>query len=468
MQHFFQPATADTWLKQIRKNHGLGAWWRHRKTVKSIKRAMKKLRAGLRRQGLLPQLVASATISRSVSPMVLEQLGLKVIAQFLSGKISVEKLQDSVTSNITLSSEHIKSLEQLQIKIIEKSKKFDQEELATVLGKISRYRKCLKQLRMAHRIMNRMALLTSDDHIKLSKSAGSLYQMPTSSEVEETDAKICHHAILKADVRGSTTVTDELVNQGLNPASYFSMRFFNPINEILASYGANKVFIEGDAIILSFLEYEHAPEEWFAVARACGYAKEMLRITSANNRHSKQMGLPYLELGVGICYSDIAPRYLYDGEQPIMISGAIGLADRLSGCSWKLRASLEKSLFNIAIFKIADGDIAKGEKGQQYIRYNVNGVTIDDLGFAKLKTEVALRSKALKINGVEYLFHVGQYPDCHGRKKDIVIREGKIGIWDSDTVVAGGSDAESYYEVVVNQKVLPVILEAFAKSVSAA
>jgi hypothetical protein len=269
--------------------------------------------------------------------------------------------------------------------------------------------------------------------------------------------------ILKADVRGSTTVTDELINKDLNPASYFSMRFFNPINDVLKTYGANKVFIEGDAIILSFLEYESAPEAWFSVARACGCAKEMLKITGASNRHSKQMALPLLELGVGICYADAAPRFLYDGEQPIMISGAIGLADRLSGCSWKLRDALKKSLFNIGIYKIADGDAALGEKGQHTIRYNVNGITIDDLAYAKLRTEVAFSTKALNINGAEYVFHVGQYPDVNGRKKDIVIREGEIGLWKNNAIVAPEGESEPYYEVVVNQKVIPLILEAFTR-----
>ncbi|MEQ9023334.1 MAG: hypothetical protein RLN82_11345, partial [Pseudomonadales bacterium] len=66
--------------------------------------------------------------------------------------------------------------------------------------------------------------------------------------------------------------TDELQAKGLNPASYFSMRFFNPINKILDTYGATKVFIEGDALILSFLEYESSPQQWFSVARACGYS----------------------------------------------------------------------------------------------------------------------------------------------------------------------------------------------------
>jgi len=464
VQTFFRSDTTKNWLATIRKEQGLGAWWKHRKSAKTVKLTLKKLLKALKKQGLLPQIVASASISRSVSPQVIRHLGPKTIAQFLAGKITSEKLHDTLGSSPAVSQEHIKSLDQLKVKLQEKINRFDIDDVASVLSVMSRYRNCLKQYRLAHRIFNRMSILVSDDHIKLSKSAGSLYRMPVGSEVEDTEAKICHHAILKADVRGSTTVTDELVNKDLNPASYFSMRFFNPINDILETYGANKVFIEGDAIILSFLEYEHAPEGWFAVARACGCAKDMLRITRASNRHSNQMALPLLELGVGICYSDAAPRFLYDGEQPIMISKAIGLADRLSGCSWKLRAALEKSLFNIGVYRIADGDLSRGEKGQQEIRYNVNGITMDELAYSKLKTEVSLRTKTLKINGEQYLFHVGQYPDANGRKKDIVIREGKVDLWENNSIVPLAGESEPYYEVVVNQKVIPSILAAFAKT----
>ena len=287
--------------------------------------------------------------------------------------------------------------------------------------------------------------------------------MPTSSEIEEDDERICHHTILKADVRGSTTVTDQLQEKGLNPASYFSMRFFNPINKILGTYGANKVFIEGDAIILSFLEYEHTPQQWFSVARACGYAKDMLKITGSNNRYSTQMGLPLLELGVGICYADEAPRYLYDKDHPIMISGAIGLADRMSGCSWNLRATIEKGLFNVDVLRIAEGETSKGEKGQHFVRYNVNGINIDELAFNKLKQEIPLKSFRMKLNAKEYLFHIGQYPDSNGRKKDLVIREGKVGIWRNSQIEEDLDSDASYYEVVVNRKVNSLVLEASAK-----
>jgi hypothetical protein len=468
VHRFFLPATAATWLKKVRQEQGFGAWWRNRKSVKAIERFQKKLLNALKKHQLLPQIVASAAISRSVSPLVLDQLGPKTIAQFLAGKISSEKLQDWVVNNTKLSSEHTKSLVQLQAKLQDKAQAFGLEDTATLLALVARYRRCLKNYRLAHRIFNRMALLVTEDHIKLSRSAGSLYLMPVGSEASDVEVKICHHAILKADVRGSTTVTEELINKDLNPASYFSLRFFNPINDVLKTYGANKVFIEGDAIILSFLEYENAPEAWFAVARACGCAKEMLKITGASNLHSKQMALPLLELGVGICYSDAAPRFLYDGEQPIMISGAIGLADRLSGCSWKLREALKNSLFNIGVYKIDDSDAAKGEKGQLTIRYNVNGITIDDLAYAKLRTEVAFKTKALKINGTEHVFHVGQYPDINGRKKDIVVREGKIGLWKNDSILPLDGETQPYYEVVVNQKVIPLILSAFTKPKAAA
>ena len=264
---------------------------------------------------------------------------------------------------------------------------------------------------------------------------------------------------MKADVRGSTTVTDELQNKGLNPASYFSMRFFNPINKILETYGANKVFIEGDAIILSFLEFEHTPQEWFSVARACGYSKDMLKVVGSNNRYSTQMGLPLLELGVGICYADVAPRYLYDEDRSIMISGAIGDADRMPGCSWMLREKIQKSLFNIDVLRISDGE-GEGEKGQQYIRYNVNGILLDDASFSKLKDEITLKSVRMKLNGKQYLFHIGQYPDTNGRKKDLIIREGRVGIWKDSQAHEDPDTEEVYYEVVVNRKVTPLVLEA--------
>ena len=48
-----------------------------------------------------------------------------------------------------------------------------------------------------------------EDDIKFSRSVGTLYRLPRHPEIGEEDAKIYDHTILKTDVRGSTTVTDE-------------------------------------------------------------------------------------------------------------------------------------------------------------------------------------------------------------------------------------------------------------------
>lgn len=454
-------------LAQRRKELGWRDAWQVKREIKGQSRLLKAFAKLLRSEKLFAQMLASHYMKRSLSPSILEHVDLKTLCQYLAGLIPLTKLTESLNAGARLNSEQLKSLEQLRSEIEAKVAKADNSDILRMLLDISRYRRLLKYYRFAHRAFNRMSLLSADEDIKLSQSAGTLYAIPTSAEIEQDEARICHHTILKADVRGSTTVTDELQKKGLNPASYFSMRFFNPINKILETYGANKVFIEGDAIILSFLEYENAPQQWYSVARACGYARDMLKITGSNNRYSTQMGLPLLELGVGICYSDEAPRFLYDGDHPIMISGAIGLADRISGCSWNLRAALKKGLFNVDVLRIADGESGKGEKGQHYLRYNVNGINIDDAAFAKLRKEISLRSVRMKLNNTEFLFHVGQYPDAKGRSKDLVIREGKVGLWQDEAIRENHESDESYYEVVVNRKVLPLVLDAVKRSLAA-
>ncbi len=73
---------------------------------------------------------------------------------------------------------------------------------------------------------------------------------------------------------------------------------------------------------------------------------------------------------------------------------------------------------------------------------------------------MSLRSLKTKLNGKEYLFHVGQYPDVNGRKKELVIREGKIGLWMDQEIHDDPDSDESYYEVVVNRKVLSLIADS--------
>jgi hypothetical protein len=272
------------------------------------------------------------------------------------------------------------------------------------------------------------------------------------AQADNGEPEIIHHAILKADVRGSTTVTQELMRQGLNPASYFSLRFFDPINERLKAYGAVKVFIEGDAVILGTYEYANDPTEWYAVSRACGMAKEMLDIITSKNSDSVKTGLPTLEIGIGICYSNENPLFLFDEGRPIMISSAIGDADRMSSCSWKLRGSFDSGDFNVEVLEIDAGDEARGEKGQDFVRYNVNGILLDDAAFSKIESELNLSQLNVRSGDKSETVYVGKFPDMQGKERYLVIREGRIGLWKNDEVKDNSQSTEVFYEVLPNNK----------------
>ena len=143
----------------------------------------------------------------------------------------------------------------------------------------------------------------------------------------------------------------------MNPASYFSLNFYDPVNKLLAKYGARKVFVEGDAIIVALLEHEgEAP---LAVSRACVLAREIIDIVRGYNHLLERAGLPALELGTGISFQDSAPMYLMDGDQQIMISDALNESDRLSSCNKRVRKAIAgvEGPFNVYAFQtVKDAD----------------------------------------------------------------------------------------------------------------
>lgn len=441
-------------LLDIRKESGFGAWWKARKELNTRKKVLESLYKDLHKRGVFTLLVASAHVKRLWSPVLAEQTEGKLLCQYLSGQIDLKKLQSRSQSNKPFTDAQIKQFSSTiaQIKLETGRRKL--ESTLAILQDISRFRRHLKYYRLAHRAFNRLRILKKEEELKLSGEAGTLYALLTANEQQDDEDRIVHHCILKADVRGSTTVTEELQSKSLNPASYFGLRFFSPINNLLSQYGANKVFIEGDAVILSLLEHEKSPQQWFSVARACGLAKAMLNVIHANNRHSEQMGLPKLELGIGLCFADSAPLYLYDEDKPIMISGAIGKADRLSSCTWKLRRLIQGGVFNVEVFALDKGESGRGEKGQNTIRYNVNGILLDAFGFEKLQQEIILKRKVVKINGSPTTLHVGKYPDMSGKNHDLVIREAQVGLWRDDAPVEGHTSEDRFYEVVSNRKLI--------------
>jgi len=458
MQNFFDLKSLSEALAVVRKEQGLRAWWAARKVTTENQKLLERLAKIIQKRGTLSLMVASREVRKIWNESLAEQIEAKILCHFVCGNIDSKRLQARTLYNKTFSAPAIKQFETIARKVKTELDNHTLEYTFDVIQDIARFRLQLKYYRFAHRAFNRINLLKSDSDMTLSKQAGTLYTLLTTSEKELDLDRIVHHSVIKADVRGSTTVTQELQNRSLNPASYFSLRFFDPINKLLPMYGANKVFIEGDALILSFLEYEKTPQQWFSVARACGLARDILNIVGSNNLYSEQMELPTLELGIGLCYSDKAPYYLYDEDKPITISSAIGEADRLSSCTWKLRASLDPAPFNVEVYNLDMGEHGHGEKGQTKVRYNVNGVLLDNAGFVKLQQEILLEKLELEINEKSVILHIGRYPDLGGKLHDLVIREGKVGLWKNDMPSENYSSDERFYEVVTNRKIISQVV----------
>jgi hypothetical protein len=328
-------------------------------------------------------------------------------------------------------------------------------------------RRDLRNYHLAQRAMGQIQLQEDPNNLRLSKANNTLNEYLAATEEGAISKTVVGHVILKADVRGSTTITAALRKQGLNPASHFSLNFFMPINALLDVYGAGKVFIEGDAIILCIMEYAEASEQHLSVARACGLARRLLEVVQVQNVACRKAGLPELELGIGLVYSPEPPAYLFDGETPIMISSAIGRADRTSSCSWMLRKQRSQpgaraaAQLNVDVFEIPEGDPLRGEKGEVELRYNVNGIELDAAGFEKLKQEIALQSFEMAVAGAPepVTFHAGRFPDTRGTMHRLIVREGRIRFFDRQSVNGGAANGQVFYEVVANEQLIAIISE---------
>ena len=274
-------------------------------------------------------------------------------------------------------------------------------------------------------------LVTDKKILALSKANRTLYEFLLPREQEMGEKPVINHTIIKADLRGSTDITHQMKERGLNPASYFSLNFFDPITDILSEYDAHKVFIEGDAIILSIFEREDTPSGWYSVARACGMAINMLMIINRYNKKSQEYQLPVLELGIGICYRADAPTFLFDGDNRIMISPAINLADRLSGCHKSVRHIIRKNIspFNLFVFQGASDEEIQRTADDLLLRYNVNGIELNEAGFHKLAHEIDLKQffgdiPDLQLEKVR--LYTGKFPTKSGRYQRLVLREADV------------------------------------------
>jgi hypothetical protein len=355
-----------------------------------------------------------------------------------------------------------------------KIRKTPREEVRAVVLRFAedfmRLRRDTRNFERLSAAMERVNLVRNERTRELSEMNHSLYEFLLPEEARPVEDRVVSHTIIKADVRGSTKITQELLARGLNPASLFSMNFYEPVKRILERYGAAKVFIEGDALVLAIYETESNRVQQRAVSKACALARQILAVSAAYNERPDSADLPRLELGVGVAYQGSPPTYWMDTDYRIMISRALNLSDRLSSCSKAAKRMLSQnpSLFRLFLFQTMTEGVAEDEADEFLIRFNLNGVELNDEGFQKLQEEIALttlEADCLMPWGRERVtFFYGETPVGEGLEP-VLIRRGFI-----RQLQPGGKIGEAgtrpYYEVCVHPTVLELV-EALAATAAA-
>jgi len=325
---------------------------------------------------------------------------------------------------------------------------------ARFLADFFHYHRDLRRLEVINAALDSVNLVGNERLQELSRVNGTLYEFLLPEEKGQAESgRVLRHAVMKADVRDSTRLTRTMMEKGLNPASYFSLNFYDPVNKLLQKYGAQKVFLEGDAIIVAILEREGEPS--LSVSRMAVLAREIIEIVRGYNEMMQRSGMPQLELGIGITLQNSAPLYLMDGERQIMISEALNESDRLSACNKRARKVMEPQAgpFHVYAFQAADID-ENGNPEDVTLSFNLSGIRMNEDAFKKLQQEISLEPLKVKLPASfassdkgEYRLYSATVPVDRDIFRKIVVRESRIPRIDSADFSIKGWTERRYYEI---------------------
>jgi hypothetical protein len=378
-------------------------------------------------------------------PVHLQQLRKALVTKEEAKRVE-EMLKQVPARRLTM-----KPLEELT----KRMKRYSKEELqATVYRFVCDFLRLRRDLRDAEHLftcMERINLVTVEKVRELSRLNNRLYECLLKEEFRPEHDQVVSHVIIKADVRGSTKMTQDLLSRGLSPASHFSLNLHEPVKKLLDRYSAKKVFIEGDAIVLAIFETEGSQSYAQSVAKACVLSRQILAVCNSYNDGAASSQLPALEIGIGVAYQGSAPTYWTDGESKIMISKALNLSDRLSGCAKLAKRMLitQKTDFAVFQFLTAMEGASAEELDEFLVRYNLNGIELNEEGFQKLSGEILLTQVDIRVEmpwGLEDVsLFAGEVP--MGESVEVlVIRKGLARQLLPDGKIGKPSD-HSYYEV---------------------
>jgi len=398
---------------------------------------------------LIPHLMASYEIRPIASdfcpPVHLQQLRKALVSKDEAKRVE-EILKQVPARRLTM-----KPLEELSRRIRKYSREETQAAVLRFAIDFLRLRRDLRDAEHLAACMERINLVSAEKIRELSRLNNRLYECLLKEEVRGEHDQVVSHVIIKADVRGSTKMTQDLLAKGLSPASHFSLNLHEPVKKLLDRYAAKKVFIEGDAIILAIFETEATQGDARPVAKACALSKQILAVCNSYNDGTATNHLPPLELGIGIAFQGSAPTYWVDGESRIMISKALNHSDRLSGCAKLAKRMLagQKTHFSVFQFLTTLEGASAEELDEFLVRFNMNGIELNDEGFQKLSEEISLEKLVTNLDmpwgKQEVTLHYGEVP--MGESVELlVVRDGMARELLPDGKIGKPSD-HHYYEV---------------------
>jgi hypothetical protein len=401
----------------------------------------------------LHEILYHVLASYEIQPIASDYCPPVHLQQLRKALVSKEELKqvEQVIKQVPAKKLSLKALEELSRKIRRYSR---EEKQAFVLRFATDFLRLRRDLRDAEHLttcMERINPVTTEKARELSRLNNRLYECVLPEEARPEQDNVVSHVIIKADVRGSTKMTQDLLSRGLSPASHFSLNLHEPVKKLLDRYSAKKVFIEGDAIILAIFETESTLTYARSVAKACILSRQILSVCNSYNERASDSDLPALELGLGVAYQGSAPTYWTDGDSRIMISKALNLSDRLSGCAKLAKRMLAKQKTHFSVFQFLNTmEGASAEELDEFlVRYNHNGIELNEEGFQKLSEEISLESIDTKL-------------DMPWGKQNVTLFYGEVPLGESVELLVlrkatarqllpdgkiGGATSHSYYEV---------------------
>jgi len=351
----------------------------------------------LEKRDILYHVVASYEI-RPLAAEYCPPLHLQQLRKALVSKEELRRVEE-ILKQVPARQLSMKPIEDLAKKI----RRYSHDELQSFVLRFAidflRLRRDLRDADHLTTCMERIHLVTTEQARELSRLNNRLYECLLQDEAKPQQDQVISHVIIKADVRGSTRMTQDLLARGLSPASHFSLNLHEPVKKLLDRYAAKKVFIEGDAIVLAIFETDSNQAYARSVAKACILSRQIIAVCTSYTARAAAADLPTLEIGIGVAYQGSAPTYWTDGDSRIMISKALNLSDRLSGCAKIAKRLLagQKTHCSVFQFLTAMEGASPEELDEFLVRFNLDGIELNEEGFCKLAEEISLESIDTKL-----------------------------------------------------------------------